>query len=41
MCALWSVAEPNQNKKRKAQPDKTEGENNVLLPENDDLDTGG
>ena len=29
VCALWSVAEPNQNRKRKAKPDKTEGENNV------------
>ena len=25
VCALWSVAEPSQNKKRKARPDKTEG----------------
>ena len=29
VCELWSVAEPSQNKKRKARPDKTEGENDV------------
>ncbi len=26
VCALWSVAQPSQNKKRKARPDKKEGE---------------
>ena len=36
VCALWSVAEPNQNKKRKARPGKTEGGKRL----EDDLDTG-
>ncbi len=29
VCALWSEAEPSQNKKRKARPDKTDGGNDV------------
>ena len=31
VCALWSVAEPSQNKKRKARPDKTEGAKRCLV----------
>ena len=31
VCALWSVAEPGQNKKRKARPDKTEGAKRCVI----------
>ena len=40
VCALWSMAEPSQNKRRKARPDKTEGEKQCVIPRNNELDTG-
>ena len=40
VCELWSVAEPSQNKKREARPDKTEGGKRCVIARDDDLDTG-
>ena len=41
VCALWSVAKPSQNKKRKARPDKTGAKTICKISEDDRLDTGG
>ncbi len=43
VCALWSVAEPSQNKKRKARERKTRNrreEKQYVIARDDELDTG-